>query len=142
MASTQELIDALNGDLANELQAVIMYTAYSAQVKGPYRLPLVQFMQGEVPDELGHAQYLADKIVSLGGVPTTTPAPVPPAEDAKEMLENILKAEKQAIEDYSARAEMAESMGMVGLMVQLEDMVRDETGHYEETQKLLDEWLG
>lgn len=138
--NTQALIDALNKDLASELQAVIMYTVYSAQVKGPFRPQLVAFMQGEIADELGHAQYLADKIVSLGGVPTTVAAPVPAAEDAREMLQHILKAEEAAIAGYSERAKQAEEMGMVGLAVQLEDMVRDETGHFEETQKLLEEW--
>lgn len=134
------LIDALNSDLANELQAVIMYTVYSAQVKGPYRPQLVAFMQSEIADELGHAQYLADKIIALGGMPTTVPTPIPPAEDAREMLQNILKAEEEAIAGYSERAQQAEEAGMVGLAVQLEDMVRDETGHAEETQKMLDEW--
>lgn len=134
------LIDALNHDLANELQAVIMYTVYSAQVKGPYRPQLVAFMQAEIADELMHAQYLADKIVSLGGMPTTVPTPIPPAEDAREMLQNIMRAEEAAIAGYSERAQQAEEAGMVGLAVQLEDMVRDETGHYEETKKMLDEW--
>ncbi len=136
----QQLIDGLNSDLAGELQAVIMYTIYSAQVKGPYRPQLVQFMQAEIADELLHARFLADKIVSLGGTPTTTPRPVPPASGAKEMLENILKAEEAAIKDYSARSEQARSQGELGLSVQLETMVQDETGHYEETKKLLAEW--
>ncbi|MBI5670152.1 MAG: ferritin-like domain-containing protein [Chloroflexi bacterium] len=136
----QQLIDGLNGDLAGELQAVIMYTIYSAQVKGPYRPQLVQFMQAEIADELLHARFLADKIVSLGGTPTTSPRPVPAAAGAKEMLENILKAEEQAIRDYSARSEQARSQGELGLSVQLETMVQDETSHYEETKKLLAEW--
>jgi bacterioferritin len=136
----QKLIDALNQDLAGELQAIIMYTTYSAQVTGPYRPQLVEFMRGEIPDELGHAQFLADKIVSLGGLPTTTPAPVPPAEDAREMLENILKAEYKAVSDYTARAEQARAAGEVGLSIRLEDMVTDETEHYEETKKLLTDW--
>ncbi len=139
--SKQALIDALNKDLANEFQAIIMYTTYSAQVKGPSRLQLVGFFQAEIPDEQGHAQFLADKIVALGGVPTTTPAPVPSAETPKEMLERVLEAEKAAIAGYSKRAEEAKAAGEVGLAVQLEDMVVDETGHYEETKKLLDEWL-
>lgn len=138
--SNQKLIDALNQDLAGELQAIIMYISYSAQVTGPYRPQLVTFMQGEIPDELGHAQFLADKIVALGGVPTTTPAPIPAAEDPKEMLENILKAESKAIKDYTARAEQARQAGEIGLSVKLEDIVVDETGHYEETKKLLTDW--
>lgn len=32
----------------------------------------------EVPDELRHAEYLANKIAALGGTPTTTPVAVPP----------------------------------------------------------------
>lgn len=138
--SKQALIDALNQDLANEFQAVIMYTTYSAQVKGPYRPQLVQFMQAEIPDELAHAQFLADKIVALGGVPVTTPVAVPPASSPREMLEAIMAAEKTAIAGYTERAEQARAAGEIGLSVQLEDMVLDETGHYEETKKLLDEW--
>lgn len=136
----QQLIDGLNADLAGELQAVIMYTVYSAQVKGPYRPQLVQFMQAEIADELLHARFLADKIVSLGGTPITTPRAVPAAASAKEMLENILKAEEQAVRDYSLRSEQARSLGELGLSVQLETMVQDETEHYEETKKLLAEW--
>ena len=137
----ESLIDNLNDDLATEYQAVIMYTTYSAQVKGPFRLPLVEFLQGEIPDEQGHAQFLADKIVALGGVPTTDPAPVPPAETPKEMLERIMEAENKAVNGYIKRSEEARDVGQVGLAVQLEDMVVDETGHYEETKKLLEEWF-
>lgn len=139
--SKQALIDALNRDLASEYQAVIMYTTYSAQVKGPYRPQLVQFMQAEIPDELGHAQFLADKIVALGGVPTTTAEPVPSAETPKEMLERILEAENKAIAGYTERSDQARAAGEIGLAIQLEDMIVDETGHSEETQKLLDEWF-
>ena len=136
----QTLIDALNEDLASEFQAVIMYTTYSAQMTGPYRPQLVQFMQGEIPDELGHAQFLADKIASLGGLPVKTAIAVPEAETPKEMLERILDAEKKAIESYTKRADQAKQFGDLGLSVQLEDMVRDETAHYEETRKLLEDW--
>jgi|SRR5690606_19144426 bacterioferritin len=139
--SKDALINALNNDLANEYQAVIMYTTYSSQVKGPYRLELVNFFQGEIPDEQRHAQFLADKIVSLGGVPTTTPAPVPPAETPKEMLERVVEAEKKAISGYTERSEQARDAGEVGLAIQLEDMIVDETTHYEETRKLLEEWF-
>jgi bacterioferritin len=134
------LIKALNQDLAGELQAVIQYLTYSAKVTGPWRPQLVTFMQTEVQDELLHAQFLADKIAALGGDPTTKPLPVPPADDPKKMLEEILAAELQAGKDYTERAQQADAFGDKGLAVQLEDMVRDETGHAEETQKLLKNW--
>jgi len=136
----KELVNLLNQDLAGEFQAVLMYTVYSALVKGPYRPQLVQFMRAEIADELLHAQFLADKIASLGATPTTAPRSVPAASSPKEMLQNIARAEEQAIADYTARAEQAREVGEVGLAIQLENMVLDETGHYEETKKLLAEW--
>lgn len=136
----QELIDALNDDLAGELQAIIQYLTYSAKVTGPWRPQLVTFMQTEIQDELLHAQFLADKIVALGGDPVTTPKPVPQADDAKAMLKAILAAEKEAGKNYEKRAQQADEYGDKGLAVQLEDMVRDESGHAEETEKLLRNW--
>ena len=51
-----------------------------------------------------------------------------------------LQAELQAGKDYTQRAEEAEAYGDKGLVVQLEDMVRDETGHSEETARILEDW--
>jgi len=135
-----KLIDALNEDLAGELSAVIQYLTYAAKANGPYRPQLVSFFMAEVPDETTHAQFLANKIVALGGEPTTKPRAVPDAKHNKDMLERVLEAEKRAITDYTVRAEQAEEYGDKGLQVQLEDMVRDESGHYEEIERMLREW--
>jgi bacterioferritin len=136
----ETLIKALNEDLAGELQAIIQYLTYSAKVTGPWRPQLVEFMQTEIQDELLHAQFLADKIAALGGDPTAEARPVPPAATPKAMLQAILEAELQAAKDYTERAQQADAYGDKGLAVQLEDMVRDETSHAEETQKLLKNW--
>jgi len=134
------MVEHLNEDLAGELGAVIQYLTYAAKANGPFRPQLVQFFMAEVPDEQLHAQFLANKIVALGGEPTTTPRPVPAAKTNREMLEAVLVAERQAGKDYTQRAEEAEAFGDKGLQVQLEDMVRDETGHAEETARILSEW--
>ncbi len=134
------LIDHLNEDLAGELSAIIQYITYAAKATGPYRPQLAQFFLAEVVDEQGHAQFLANKIVALGGEPTTRARPVPPANNNKEMVEAVLAAERQAVKDYTQRALEAEELGDKGLVVQLEDMVRDESGHSEETERLLRDW--
>lgn len=134
------LIEKLNEDLADELSAVIQYTVYAAKVTGPYRPQLAQFLLDEVPDEQLHAQFLANKIVALGGEPTTTPNPVKKAKTNQEMLQAVLEAETKAVAGYSERAEQAEAFGDKGLQVQLEDMVRDETEHREETARILRDW--
>lgn len=136
----EELIQGLNDDLAGEYQAVIMYVTYAATVTGPHRPMLKQFFAAEVPEELAHAQFLADKIASLGGTPTTTPRAVPATTVAKEMLENVLAAERQAMADYKKRAEQAADYGDKGLATHLETIVEDETAHFEETQMILRGW--
>jgi len=136
----QTLIDKLNEDLSGELGAIIQYITYAAKTTGPFRPQLSQFFLSEVADEQGHAQFLANKIVSLGGEPTTEARPVPKASSNREMLTAVLEAEKRAIEDYSQRAEDAEAYGDKGLVVQLEDMIRDESGHSEETERILRDW--
>jgi bacterioferritin len=135
-----KLIERLNNDLAGELGAIIQYLTYAAKATGPYRPQLAQFFQAEIADEQLHAQFLANKIVALGGEPTTIPRAVPPAKTNREMLEAVLTAERQATSDYTQRAKEAEAFGDKGLAVQLEDMVRDESGHAEETERILRDW--
>jgi bacterioferritin len=134
------LIARLNDDLAGEFGAIVQYLTYAAKATGPFRPQLSQFFLTEVADEQQHAQFLANKIVALGGDPTTVARSVPEAKSNRAMLEAVLAAEKKAAADYSQRARDAEAYGDTGLVVQLEDMVRDESGHSEETERMLRDW--
>ena len=136
----QALIAGLNHDLAGEYQAIVMYIQYSARLTGPYRRELRALFQAEIADEQGHAQFLADKIATLGGEPTTEPRAVPRADQPREMLEHALAAEKQAIADYDERLGQADAFGDVGLKVSLENQVADETRHKEELERVLAGW--
>ena len=136
----EELVELLNGDLAREYQAIITYIQYAASVTGPYRQELKGFFAGEIPDETMHAQYLADKIAALGGVPCVTPEAVPQETNVKKMLENIVEAERMARNNYSVRAKQADEIGEVGLANRLEDMADDESNHLDETLKILSGW--
>lgn len=136
----ETLIKHLNEDLAGEISAIVQYITYAAKATGPYRPQLAEFFLAEVTDEQQHAQYLANKIVALGGDPTTSPRPVPSAKNNREMLQAVLEAERRAVKDYTQRAKEADEFGDKGLSVQLEDMVRDESGHSEETERILRDW--
>ena len=122
------------------MSAIIQYITYAAKATGPYRPQMAQFFLTEVADEQLHAQFLANKIVALGGEPTTTPRPVRKAASDREMLEAIVADEGKAAADYTQRAKDAEAFGDKGLVVQLEDMIRDESGHLEETERILRDW--
>ena len=136
----KELVKRLNEDLAGEFSAIIQYVTYAAKATGPYRPPLAQFFLAEIVDEQTHAQFLANKVVALGGEPTTQPRPVPAAKSNREMLQAVLEAERKAVADYTQRAKDAEELDDKGLVVQLEDMVRDESTHAEETERMLRDW--
>lgn len=133
----QTLIDGLNQDLAYEYQAVIMYNTYAAVVTGIHRNELRSFFQQEVADELGHALFLADKIIALGGEPVTKPMDVPFTTDPREMVKNVAKAEAESVERYVKRMKQAEAYGDYGLANELHEMIADETTHKEEAEKLL-----
>ena len=134
------LISAINEDLAYEYQAVIMYIQYSSVVTGPHRSWLSEFFSSEVSSELSHSQYLAQKVAALGGVPITEPKAVPEATEPVEMLNNVLSAENDAINRYVEHAEFAGQLGEHALRLVLEDFIKDETTHKEETEKVLRGW--
>ena len=136
----QKLIDGLNEDLSHEYEAVISYLLFSKMTHGHARLELSPFFEAEIADELGHAKLLAQKIVALGGTPTAVPAPVKLPKDNRGMLEAALQAEKDTIARYTQRIAEAEAAGELGLKVDLEDLVSDETGHKEEIERILLGW--
>ncbi len=136
-AKMRELIEGLNEDLAGEYSAVIQYTYYASSVTGMYYSVLKPFFEKEIPDEQQHALYLSEKISTLGGQPTTTPANVKQVTDVKEMLIEARDAEKSTIERYEERRKQAEELGLTELVVTLEDMIADETHHMEEMERLM-----
>lgn len=138
--NTDELIRGLNEDLRGEFSAVIMYRLYASMVQGPYRQELRNFFANEIPEELAHAQLLADKISALGGTPAADAAPVKVVKEAKQMLEAALQAEVETIERYIERRRQAEEAGEVGLAAEFDDIISDETHHRDELRQMLARW--
>jgi bacterioferritin len=139
-ASLDDLIRGLNDDLRGEWQAIIMYRLYASMVQGPYRQELRSFFSAEIPEELAHAQILADKIAALGGTPAAEPAPVRVVSDPKEMLQAALAAEEETLSRYLQRRRQAEDAGEFGLAVQFDELISDETNHRDELRQMLARW--
>lgn len=134
------LLEGLNEDLRGEFQAVIMYRLYASMVQGPYRQELRTFFANEIPEELNHAQILADKISALGGTPAATAAPVQVVSDAKGMLEVALEAEVETLARYVKRREQAETCGEHGLAAEFDQIIADESNHRDELKQMLARW--
>jgi bacterioferritin len=137
MADKKKLIEGLNEDLANELGASILYLYQTSTATGWDGEELREFLTAEITGELQHAIFLADKIASLGGKPTTLPVQHKCPKDVKGMLKYDLKLEREAVANYQLRAAQAEEAGEYGLKLKLEELIVDETGHAEQIERIL-----
>lgn len=127
-----ELIDGLYLDLSGELAAIRMYITYGASVKGVTRPYLQEYLYSEIQEETAHAQFLSEKIVALTGDLKILPIqPVKYCTDIYNMLCAVRDAEKLAITNYSDRIKQADMVGDIGLRTKLEEIVAEETHHYE-----------
>jgi bacterioferritin len=135
LRANETLVAGLNQALNREIAAVIRYMLQGSIINGLENEPLRQIYRQEVNDELKHAQYLADKIVMLGGTPridTEIPAPVT---DVEEMMERDLLAEETDIVHYRRLAELAEAIGDTELKLKMEEQGADETRHAERLRR-------
>lgn len=138
MNTTKEmLIDGLNEDLAAELGAIIRYNWQASKAFGPQGAEVRELFMEEIPDELGHASFLMDVIVDLGGEPTTTPVEFDKPDTLKEMVALDLQMELKDVDQYTERAKQADEHGEVELKVRLEEMAADEGEHARELRRIL-----
>jgi bacterioferritin len=132
-----KLIEGLNRDLADELGTICRYIQQAAMAVGLAGHEVREFVKAEVADEVNHALFLADKIVSLGGKPVVKPADFKELKDPIAMLKHDLELEREAVKNYTERAKQADAAGEAGLKVRLEEILADETDHAEEIVRLL-----
>jgi bacterioferritin len=135
--ASEKLLEGLNHALNREVSTFLRYMLQGASIKGAEWEAARQMYLSEVPDEMGHAQYLANKIVMLGGTPKLDPDLTPPPSDVRTMLENDIAEEQKDVEGYTKLAQMADEEGLVDLKMTMEDQAADEAGHAEEMQRLL-----
>jgi len=133
----QQLINGLNEDLANELGASILYLYQCSTAAGWDGEELRELLQPEITEEMGHAIFLSEKVVALGGKPTTIPVQHKSPKDVKGMLQYDLKLEKEAVANYTLRAQQAEAVGETALKIKLEELIVDETMHAEKIERIL-----
>jgi len=131
-----QLISQLNNALNREISTAVRYMLQSSTISGVSNEPLRSMYRDEVQDELGHAQYLADKIVMLGGTPHPEPDFKPIPGDVSQMIENDLAAEEDDVAHYKKLANMAGEAGDIELKMQMEEQAADESRHAEKLRRM------
>lgn len=109
--SRGKLIDALNGDLRREYQAIISYVIFSQVLKGAAYTDIARELKKHAGEELEHALIIAKQIDYLGGDPATEPVPVRTGETAEEMLMIDLENENETVKNYRQRVRQCEALG-------------------------------
>jgi bacterioferritin len=132
----EELLNGLNEDLNLELEALLRNVYHAAAARGMLGHELRELLKKELPGELEHATFLADKIVALGGEVRIRPAMPEGVGAAREFLQQNIAGERKIIGNYAKRIEQAAEFGDKGLMIRLEDILASETDHLEQLERL------
>ncbi|MFO7303818.1 MAG: ferritin-like domain-containing protein [Acidobacteriota bacterium] len=125
----ERLIEALNGDLAREYQAIIAYVVYSQVLKGAAYMSIADELQVHAGEELQHALKISKHIDYLGGTPTLAPMPVTPPVDAEQILRADLENERETIAHYRQRVRQCEALGEYAIAEDIREILRDEQEH-------------
>ncbi|RJQ31774.1 MAG: hypothetical protein C4562_04840 [Actinobacteria bacterium] len=142
---TQEIIDLLNKDRANELIAILQYMNHHYRVTGENFTALQDMFKELGIVEMRHAEKLAERISLLGGEPVsrtdalkeTTNLTVQDPSQPNQMVEANLDYERMAINDYTDHIKMIGSNDPVTTRI-LEDILAEEEEHANNLQS----WLG
>jgi bacterioferritin len=133
----EALLSGLNEDLSGELGTIIRYNYQAGRVHGLEGAQLRHMFREEITDELGHAAFLTDIIVDLGGEPTTTPMEFEKPDSMRDMLEVDLEMERADVERYKAHAKLAQELGLIELELKLEEIAADESRHARQIHRIL-----
>ncbi len=125
----QQLIDALNEDLAREYQAIIAYVVYSQSIKGAQYMNIADELEKHAGEELAHAITIASQIDYLGGDITAVPKPVKTSDDPKKMLQFDLDNESETIRNYRQRLKQCEALGEYAISEHIRRILQQEQEH-------------
>jgi len=132
----EELINGLNEDLNLELEGLLRGVYHAAAGRGMLGHELRELLKKELPNELDHATFLADKIVALGGEVRIRPSLPAELGAARELLQENIAGERKIISNYAKRIDQASEFGDKGLVIRLENMLASETDHLEQLERL------
>lgn len=131
-------VEILNRVMEYELAGVVRYTHYALMVTGPYRQPIVTFLQDQANESLVHAQQAGELLTGLEGHPSLEIAAIEESHQhgLRQILEESLAHEQAALDLYK------DLLGVVqDASVYLEEYTRTQIGaeelHVIELKKML-----
>jgi bacterioferritin len=136
-AEREEIIELLKKAYWMELETVMSYIANSINPDGVRAQEIVESLQQDVQEELGHAQQFAARIKELYGVVpgslefAAEQSYLQPPEhqtDIVHVIKGVIEAETGAIDHYNRVIEVTDGVDFVTQDMVI-DILRDEEGH-------------
>jgi bacterioferritin len=137
--ASKDLLELLNKAIAREIQVSIQYMWQHVQWRGVKAFSVKDELRKIAVTEMKHAEAIAERLVYLGGEPTTTPTPIYVGKSLREMIERDVKDEEEAIKLYKQIIEVARKEGDVTTAVLFEKILGDEEEHHDFFTSLLEE---
>ncbi len=124
-----QLIELLNKDLSLEYTATVQYVQHSGVLTGAEYGDIIKEIKIHAGEELQHAIILAEQIDYLGGFPTVDVPAAVSSRDNREMLQQDLTGEEDAISRYKQRVVQAEGIMELALAQKLREILSMEQEH-------------
>jgi bacterioferritin len=144
-ADRKRVIDVLNEVLATEIVCVLRYKRHYFMARGVHAESVKQEFSQHAAEEQQHADWVAERIIQLGGEPDFNPeglvqrshSEYAEGEDLQSMIREDLVAERIAIESYSEIVRWLANDDPTTRRI-VEDILKMEEEHADDMANLLD----
>ena len=135
----KEVLALLGRIYQSEIAGVHRYLHYSFMITGYHRIPIQNWFREHAQESITHATIIGEKITSLGGHPPITSSQLKegPNHSIKQLLEESLHFEEEAINLYKELAVLGEKYQDVALEELARSFVKEEVEHADEVRKML-----
>jgi len=129
----------MNKAISMELQVSIQYMWQHVMWRGLKGFVVKDELEKIAVSEMKHAESIAERLVYLGGVPTTKPAPIMVGGSLREMIEQDAKNEEDTIKLYKQIESKAREEGDITTARLFRKILADEEEHHDFFTSLLEE---
>ena len=139
-AHREEIVALLQQAYWMEIETVMSYITNSINPDGVRAQEIIESLQADITEELGHAQQFANRIKELYGVVPGSMDFTPEQQtDIVHVIRGVIEAESGAIEHYNRIIEACDGVDWATQDMVI-DILRDEEGHLRQFERYLREF--
>lgn len=133
----QKVIAILNEGVTNELAAVIQYLWHHYLAEGLLSPTIAHIFEEFSVEEMRHLEKLSERIVALGGEPTTRLPAVKKGGELRQMVQDDLDLETQAVKLYQGSIKKLAELDDTTSRLMVEKIQSDEEKHIMQFEIIL-----